>query len=92
MEIDVQVTKKMNIKRFRVEMKVTDRFGGIFIDSDGNKVKTIEDQSVPDFFPGQHHGDYLFLDIDLETGRIQNWQKPTPEELTRLYNGPQDDE
>lgn len=29
---------------------------------------------VPSFFPGEHWGDYLLLDIDPYTGRILNWK------------------
>jgi|TARA_B110001469_G_C9392769_1_gene202558 hypothetical protein len=28
---------------------------------------------VPDFFPEQHFGDYVTLDIDTQTGVILNW-------------------
>ena len=28
---------------------------------------------VPDFFPDEHYGDYLTLDIEVKTGRIINW-------------------
>ena len=36
---------------------------------------------VPDFFPGEHYGDYVQLDIDVETGQILNWNKPTKKDL-----------
>lgn len=36
---------------------------------------------VPDFFPGKHYGDYIEFEIDIETGQIVNWQKPTEEDL-----------
>ena len=36
---------------------------------------------VPDFMPGQHYGDYVELRIDVETGRILNWKKPTKKQL-----------
>jgi hypothetical protein len=32
---------------------------------------------VPEFFPDEHYGDYVMLDIDLKTGKILNWKKPT---------------
>lgn len=28
---------------------------------------------VPNFFPGEHYGDYIELDIDPATGMILNW-------------------
>ena len=34
------------------------------------------DGYVPRLMPGKHYGDYVMLDIDLETGRILNWKNP----------------
>jgi hypothetical protein len=39
------------------------------------------DGYVPDFFPGNHYGDYVDLEIDIETGTILNWNVPTKEDL-----------
>ena len=30
---------------------------------------------VPDWFPGEHYGDYVELEIETKTGRIINWPK-----------------
>lgn len=38
---------------------------------------------VPDFFPGEHWGDYLMLDIDTDSGLILNWKKPTKKQLAK---------
>lgn len=57
---------------------VTQQKGNRFGDYDGY---------VPSFFPDKHYGDYLILDIDLETGHILNWNKPTDEEIEELING-----
>jgi hypothetical protein len=38
---------------------------------------------VPDFMPGEHYGDYIEIDIDLETGRIRNWVKPDQKSLSK---------
>jgi hypothetical protein len=32
------------------------------------------DGYVPSFFPGEHFGDYVMLDIDPYTGKILNWK------------------
>ncbi len=37
---------------------------------------------VPDFMPGENYGDYVLLDIDVNTGKILNWKKPTKTDLT----------
>jgi hypothetical protein len=39
------------------------------------------DGYVPDFMPNEHYGDYIHIEIDVETGRIVDWKKPTQKEL-----------
>ena len=39
------------------------------------------DGYVPEFFPGEHYGDYVALEIDLSTGQILNWKKPSLKDL-----------
>lgn len=41
------------------------------------------DGYVPNFFPGDHFGDYVELEIDAETGKILNWNPPTKEEINK---------
>lgn len=41
------------------------------------------DGYVPAFFPGQHYGDYLDLEIDVATGQILNWPKDLSQETSR---------
>ena len=41
--------------------------------------------SVPQFFPGNHYGDYVELKIDAETGQILNWKKPTEAQLFETF-------
>lgn len=43
---------------------------------------------VPDFFPGQHYGDYVQFDVDIDTGQILNWKKPTTKQLAIFTNEP----
>ena len=43
------------------------------------------DGYVPDFFPGQHYGDYVQLEIDVDTGKILNWKKPTKKDLRETF-------
>jgi len=47
---------------------------------DGKTLGTY-DGYVPKFFPGDHCGDYIELKIEVETGKILNWQKPTKQQL-----------
>jgi hypothetical protein len=40
---------------------------------------------VPAFFPGEHYGDYIMLDIDVDTGKIVNWKVPRAEALAEIF-------
>lgn len=46
---------------------------------------------VPDFFPGDHYGDYLMLNIDVETGHIKNWKKPVAADIEKMLTQGDDD-
>jgi hypothetical protein len=43
------------------------------IKDENDRVLKEHDGYVPDFMPGDHYGDYVILDIDLDTGKILNW-------------------
>ncbi len=77
MKINAVKTVQVDVKTIKVHVKVCDRFCGALVDSDGQEVLNIENTYVPDWFPGDHYGDYLILDIDLETGQILNWKSPS---------------
>lgn len=91
MKTEMGVKVDVDVKRIKTCIKVCDRFTAEVIDSDGNTVRSIEDEYVPDCFPGTHYGDYLELDIDIETGHILNWQKPTQPQLSQLVGEGEDD-
>ncbi len=43
---------------------------------------------VPDWFPNpnaENDGDYVILEIDMDTGRILNWKKPTKKNLDETF-------
>jgi hypothetical protein len=73
------------IKIARVCAKTVDTCAIKFLDEDGKYVGERCDY-VPDYFPEEHYGDYLELDIDVETGVILNWKKPTQKELKDSIN------
>ncbi len=54
-------------------------------DGHGNRIGEDHDGYVPDWMPGDHYGDYVMLDIDLETGKILNWREPSEEELQETF-------
>jgi hypothetical protein len=80
MQINMTKQVPVDVKEIRLHMKVCDRFEGNLIDAQGDTVKEYEGY-VPGFFPGEHYGDYLILNIDLETGQILNWKKPSAQDL-----------
>jgi hypothetical protein len=45
------------------------------MDADGECILDQEDGYVPSFMPGEHYGDYLILDIDIDSGLVTNWKK-----------------
>jgi hypothetical protein len=75
----------MKAKTISFTAKCSDMFGASLQDKDGNGVGQDYDGYVPSWFPGEHYGDYVILDIDLETGRILNWKKPTEAQLTKTF-------
>jgi len=84
MEVQVTIKKEVDVKRIKTCIKVCDRFTAEVLHVVGNTIRSIEDEYVPDCFPGKHYGDYLELDIDIETGQILNWIKPTQEQISQL--------
>jgi hypothetical protein len=70
----------MAIKTLKVCAKTVDRCAIKFLDEKGEFVGE-RDCYVPNYFPEDHSGDYLELDIDVATGQILNWKKPTQREL-----------
>lgn len=85
MELDVVMPQKVNVKSVTVHCKVCDSGSYSLKSADGKEIASLDDY-VPGFFPGEHYGDYLDLDIDLETGQILNWKKPAPEAVAEAFN------
>lgn len=76
MKIGVKKTVDVELKTLRIHTKVCDSFQYTLEDAQGDEVHSQDDGYVPAFMPGDHYGDYIILDIDLETGRILNWKRP----------------
>lgn len=59
-----------------INAKCSDLFSMTIEREDGDEMlKEPYDGYVPAFMPGQHYGDYVELQIDVETGKILNWRK-----------------
>lgn len=85
MEINMLKTVKVNAKTLKVGLKVRDEFMATLYDSDGAELKQYEGY-VPKFMPGEHFGDYVFLDIDIDTGTITNWVIPSAQDIQHFIN------
>lgn len=83
MQINQQKTVQVDVTELRLHIKVRDGFAAGLQDAQGDEVGSYEGY-VPDFFPGDHYGDYLILNIDLETGQIKNWKKPGAADIEKM--------
>lgn len=73
MKVNVKVVKPIELKTLKISMKVRDEFCCDILDENGGTIVDGYEGYVPGFMPEDHYGDYLYLDIDLETGMITNW-------------------
>lgn len=74
------------IKTIHISAKCSDLFGA-FLRDENNKIVGEYDGYVPSWLPNpreSHCGDYVSLEIDIETGKILNWKKPTQTQLKEL--------
>jgi len=85
MEIESTEVVRVNVKTLKLHLKVCDIFTGTIESATGTELKEF-DGYVPDFMPGEHYGDYVILDIDIDTGQITNWKQPTAEELQNWFD------
>jgi hypothetical protein len=83
MEIEKYEKVKVNAKILQLYLKVSDRFSATLLSATGTEIFGQDDGYVPDFMPGDHFGDYVILDIDIDTGQIVNWEKPTSEQISK---------
>ena len=90
MKINQQKTVQVDVKTVSIYCKVSDRFTYQLKDAEGAIVHYQDDGYVPDFMPGEHYGDYVILDIDLDTGMVTNWHKPTAAQIESAIK-PQDE-
>jgi hypothetical protein len=91
MEISQTKVVPVIAKTLRIHMKVSDRFEASILDENGKELGGQEDGYVPDFMPEDHYGDYVILNIDLDTGQVTNWKKPTAEQIEQFIAGESDD-
>jgi len=80
MKIGIQKMVEVEAKSVQVYAKVRDAGCYTIKDQHGAEIG-MHDGYVPGWFPGEHYGDYLILEIDLETGQILNWKPPTAQQI-----------
>jgi hypothetical protein len=90
MEINMTKPVKVQAKTVSLCVKCSDCFTYAIKDQDGAEIFRQDDGYVPDFMPGQHGGDYVMLEIDIDTGVITNWMKPTAQEIETIINKKED--
>jgi hypothetical protein len=76
--------------KISISGKTSDLFSAILLDADDKQLGEYNGY-VPSWFPSpntEHYGDYIDLEIDLETGQILNWKKPTQSELNKTFKAP----
>ena len=81
MKIGITKPVEVDAKELRIHCKVSDRFTASLHDQNGEEIHSQDDGYVPGFMPGEHYGDYVILNINIDTGQITNWTQPTAEEL-----------
>lgn len=84
MELPRKIVEMVKAESVMVHVKVCDSGNYELLGPNGQKIATLEDY-VPTFFPEDHYGDYLVLNINLETGQIINWKKPEPIVVARAF-------
>ena len=57
----------------KISAKCSDLFSASLFNENGRQIGKEYQGYVPKFFPGEHYGDYIMLEIDTETGKILNW-------------------
>lgn len=69
--LPVKIKKDVDIKTIKFHLKLRDDCCFTLYDKDDTEI-LVYDGYVPDFLPGEF-GDYLYLNIDIDTGFINNW-------------------
>lgn len=91
-EIDVVMPAKVKVQFVRVHMKIRDEGTYILLDQDKKQIVEIDNCYVPsDIIPGSSD-DYIDIIIDIETGQIVNWKKPSPREIKEAFFRKEEDQ
>ena len=67
-----------------ISAKCSDLFSACLVNDKGETIAE-HDGYVLECLPGEHYGDYVMLDIDAETGQIQNWKPVSMADFRPLH-------
>lgn len=87
MKIGIKKEVEVDAKELRIYTKVCDCFTATLFDQDGKCIHEQDEGHVPSMMPGEHYGDYIILNIDIDTGYIKNWRAPTKEQIEDFIKG-----
>ena len=90
MKIGMQKTVEVEVKTLKVCAKCCDMCSASLHDQDGAQIGEDWDNYVPMGMGLGKDGDYIQIDIDLETGRILNWDPPTKEAIEQFLETAQE--
>lgn len=88
MKINRKKVVEVEAKVIKIHAKPCDSGNYTLMDQNGEQIHD-HDGYVPGFFPGGG-GDYLELDVDIETGKILNWKPPTKKQIEEFIAGSED--
>lgn len=91
MKINRKVEVQVNAKVLKLHCKVCDNFTAYIHDENDKCIGGQDDGYVPKFMPEDHYGDYLCLNIDLDTGQVLNWKTPTVDQIEKFIGGGDDE-
>ena len=77
MELEIKKPQTVNAKTLKIHLKVSDCFTASLVSDKGDVIHEQDDGYVPKFMPGTHYGDYVILDIDIDSGQVTNWKSLT---------------
>ena len=81
----------VDVKKAYINLKCRDDFNCILFDEEENKILEYEGYVPNEIFPGEY-GDYLVLEIDIDTGVILNWKTPKLSDLENFIENNQNQE
>ena len=91
MEIGQTKVVAVQAKTLSLCLKVSDMFTAHVLDENGVELGGQDDGYVPDFMPGKHYGDYVMLEIDIDSGQITNWKTPSKEQIEKFIASKDDE-